>query len=303
MKVKFLSTAWTWLKTSAKMVPTVIKANSPAVLAGTAIVGAVAIAYTAYKCAPKCKEAIEEESKVDSVKTLEDGTEEHTVEHAEPSKKTKAKIFVKTMWPVMVALIVTVTSIVASHKISAKRIAVLSAAYATATQKASEAAEKKAEEFIKAKFGDQASEEYKEEVKKEQELAKKAASNISSKTEIIETGGGNTLFYDYYSGQLFRSSEGYLEAKLQALIADLRLSSECDMMSYNEILDAWGLKQVGLGEYLGFDIAIDAPNLAIITRPIDNNDIIHRDIPCGPEHEAPWILTMNMEPVDMYARH
>ena len=300
MKVKFLSTAWTWLKTSAKMVPTVIKANSPAVLAGTAIVGAVAIAYTAYKCAPKCKEAIEEESKVDSVKTLDDGTEEHTVERIEPSKKTKAKIFVKTMWPVMVALIVTVTSVVASHKISAKRIAVLSAAYATATQKASEAAEKKAEEFIKAKFGDQASEEYKEEVKKEQELAKKAASNISSKTEIIETGGGNTLFYDYYSGKLLRSSEGYLEAKLQAAISALQLNGDGNMwISYNEILDAWGVPNIGLGDGQGFDINIDAPVLRLCTRPINNDDIVHRDVPTGPENEAPWILKFNLEPEPM----
>lgn len=300
MKVNFLKSAWTGITTAIKTMPTVIKANSPAVLAGTAILGAGAILYTAFKCAPKYHAAVEEKSKVNSVKVHDDGTEEHTVEYVEVSKGTKAKIFVKTMLPAIIALVVTCASVIGSHKISAKRIAVLSAAYATATQKATEAAEKRAEEFIKSKIGKDEANEYKEEVKKEQELTKKAATNISSSTEIIETGGGNTLFYDYYSGRMFRSSEGYLEAKLQAAISSLQLNGDGNMwISYNEILDAWGVPNIGLGNGQGFDINIDAPVLRLCTRPINNDDIMHRDVPTGPENEAPWILKFNLEPEPM----
>ena len=292
-----LKTATSAVKSFAKTLPVVVKANSPAVLAGTAIVGAVAIAYTTYKCTPKYKEAIDEASTVDTVEKVSDGiggySESHTIERVEPTRKTKAKIFVKTMWPVLVAIIVTMTSIVMSHKISAKRIAMLSAAYTAATQKASEAAEKKAEEFIKDKLGSDAAEEYKEQVAKDKAEANEAlAKSKHEKDGIIKTDGGDTLFYDYYSGQYFRASTGFIESKLETFNETNKREQEY-VVSYNEFLDALGLNFIGMGNYIGWDMRNDGDVTVEFTYPTAYGDSVH----VQPGGELPWIMKVKTRPV------
>lgn len=232
MKSTILTKAATKASKLLKPLATVAKAKSPAVLAGAAIIGAGAIAFTTYKCTPKYKQAVEEAEQ--TVKTDEYGST--TVERKPMPKKEKAKIFVKTMWPMMVAIIVTCSAVVASQKINAKRIATLSAAYSLATQKAQEAAEKKAEEFIKEKMGSETAEEYKKEVAKEHEETDKVL-NSAGTGDILETGGGDDLFVDYMTGIVFKSSAAYIERCVD-MINELMEKEYDDYVTYQDVLQS-----------------------------------------------------------------
>jgi hypothetical protein len=232
MKSTILTKAATKASQLLKPLATVAKAKSPAVLAGAAIIGAGAIAFTTYKCTPKYKQAVEEAEQ--TVKVDEYGST--TVERKSLPKKEKAKIFVKTMWPMMVAIIVTCSAVVASQKINAKRIATLSAAYSLATQKAQEAAEKKAEEFIKEKMGSETAEEYKKEVTKEHEETDKVL-NSASTGNILETGGGDDLFVDYWTGFVFKSSAAYIERCVD-MINELMEKERDDCITYQDVLQS-----------------------------------------------------------------
>lgn len=232
MKSTILTKAVTKASQLLKPLATVAKAKSPAVLAGAAIIGAGAIAFTTYKCTPKYKQAVEEAEQ--TVKTDEYGST--TVERKPMPKKEKAKIFVKTMWPMMVAIIVTCSAVVASQKINAKRIATLSAAYSLATQKAQEAAEKKAEEFIKEKMGSETAEEYKKEVVKEHEETDKVL-NSASTGDILETGGGDDLFVDYMTGIVFKSSAAYIERCVD-MINELMEKEYDEYVTYQDVLQS-----------------------------------------------------------------
>lgn len=244
----FFNAVATHGKSFAKTAMTVAKGHSPAIFAGTAIIGAVAIAYTTYKCTPKYKQAVEEAEQ--TAKVDEYGST--TVERVPMPKKEKAKIFVKTMWPMMVAIIVTCSSVVMSHKMSAKKIALLSAAYTTATQKASEAAEKKAEAFIKEKMGDDAAKEYKDKVEKEHEITNKIVSSVG-KDYIIETDGGDELFIDYYTGHAFKASKGYINARLDAYNQVL-MSGKDDFVTYADVMSELvpGFPETGFSLNNGF---------------------------------------------------
>lgn len=232
MKSTILTKAATKASKLLKPLATVAKAKSPAVLAGAAIIGAGAIAFTTYKCTPKYKQAVEEAEQ--TVKTDEYGST--TVERKPMPKKEKAKIFVKTMWPMMVAIIVTCSAVVASQKINAKRIATLSAAYSLATQKAQEAAEKKAEEFIKEKMGSETAEEYKKEVAKEHEETDKVL-NSAGTGDILETGGGDDLFVDYMTGIVFKSSAAYIERCVD-MINEFMEKERDEYVTYQDVLQS-----------------------------------------------------------------
>lgn len=232
MKSTILTKAATKASQLLKPLATVAKAKSPAVLAGAAIIGAGAIAFTTYKCTPKYKQAVEEAEQ--TVKTDEYGST--TVERKPMPKKEKAKIFFKTMWPMMVAIIVTCSAVVASQKINAKRIATLSAAYSLATQKAQEAAEKKAEEFIKEKMGSETAEEYKKEVAKEHEETDKVL-NSAGTGDILETGGGDDLFVDYMTGIVFKSSAAYIERCVD-MINELMEKEYDEYVTYQDVLQS-----------------------------------------------------------------
>lgn len=245
----FFNAVATHGKAFAKTAMTVAKGHSPAIFAGTAIVGAIAIGYTTYKCTPKYKQAIEEAEA--TVKEEQDGST--TIERKPVPKKEKAKIFVKTMWPMIVAIIITCSSVVMSHKISAKRIALMSAAYTTATQKASEAAEKKAEAFIKEKLGDDAAKEYKDKVEKEREDSTRVCRSSSTHDRVYETDGGDELFVDYNTGVTFLASEGYINAKIYAINNYIR-SSQDDCITYADVMNdiVPGFPDIGFALREGF---------------------------------------------------
>ena len=220
MKGQLLTKVVSSLGKWAKPAISVMRSNSPAILAGTAIIGAGVIAYTTYKCTPKYKQAVDYEE----IKT-----------QAPVPKKTKAKIFVKTMWPMMVALLVTCGAIYGSHKINAKRIATLSAAYSIATQKATEAAEKKAEEFIKDKMGSETAEEYKKEVEAEHKENDKVLNSANVSNDILETGGGEDLFIDYMTGITFKASAAYIERCVD-MINEMLETQYDEYVTYQDVL-------------------------------------------------------------------
>ena len=289
MKGKFFANLAAGAAKIGKPILTVVKAKSPAILAGTAILGVVAVAVTAVKCAPKYKEAVKEAE--ETIKTQDDGTQE--VERVPMPKKEKTKIFVKTMWPMMVAILVTCASIIGSQAVNAKRIATLSAAYTLATQKATEAAEKKAEEFIKDKMGPEAASEYKQEREAEHEADNRVIQSAMSNSDIYETGGGNQLFIDEMTGIKYRSSTGYIQSRVDCFNANaLSCSGYCsdDFMTYNELLytivpDAPSIK---LGDLLGYS-ANDLCERKSLSPRFDENVIM-------PNGEVAIMVRMSVSP-------
>jgi Tfp pilus assembly protein PilX len=235
MKGKFFANLAAGAAKIGKPILTVVKAKSPAILAGTAILGVVAVAVTAVKCTPKYKEAVKEAE--ETIKEQEDGSLE--TERVPMPKKEKTKIFVKTMWPMMVAILVTCASIIGSQAVNAKRIATLSAAYTLATQKATEAAEKKAEEFIKDKMGPEAASDYKKEREEEHAEVKRVENAIDSLNRVYDTGAGNQLFLNKDIGVLLRGSYAYIEACVEAFNNSAMANAgygEQNFMAYNELM-------------------------------------------------------------------
>lgn len=278
-------------KTLAKTAMTVAKGHSPVIFAGTAIVGAVAIAYTTYKCTPKYKRAVAEAEQ--TVKVDEYGST--TVERNPMPKKEKAKIFVRTMWPMMVAIIVTCSSVVMSHKIPAKKIALMSAAYTTVTQKASEAAEKKAEEFIKDKLGDDAAKEYREKVDKEREENQKVVtSGVLNASDIYDTGAGNQLFIDKMTGLKFRGSTGYIQSRLDCVNSEaLARTSYEGFISYGEVLEYIipDCPHMAVCDLVGYSCEELCCRKALLANYVD-----HVEMPNG---EIAIVIELNLRPAAM----
>lgn len=293
MKGKFFANLAASAAKIGKPMLTVVKAKSPAILAGTAILGVVAVAVTAVKCTPKYKQAVEEAEKKAETKVTneEDGSETTTSEPL--PKKEKTKIFVKTMWPMMVAILVTCASIIGSQAVNAKRIATLSAAYTLATQKATEAAEKKAEEFIKDKMGPEAASDYKKEREAEHNADERVIQSAMSNNDIYETGGGNQLFIDEMTGVKYRSSTGYIQSRVECFNANALSCSgygSDDFMTYNELLytivpDAPSIK---LGDLLGYS-ANDLCTRKSLSPRFDENIIM-------PNGEVAIMVRMSVSP-------
>ena len=301
MKGKFFENLAAGAAKIGKPILTVVKAKSPAILAGTAILGVVAVAVTAVKCTPKYKEAVkeaEEKSTEEARNAFKSyhGDDEDVSETIKPEplpKKEKTKIFVKTMWPMIVAILVTCASIIGSQAVNAKRIATLSAAYTLATQKATEAAEKKAEEFIKDKMGPEAASDYKKEREAEHEADNRVIQSAMSNSDIYETGGGNQLFIDEMTGIKYRSSTGYIQSRVECFNANALSCSgygSDDFMTYNELLytivpDAPSIK---LGDLLGYS-ADDLCTKKSLSPRFDENIIM-------PNGEVAIMVRMSVSP-------
>lgn len=277
---------------AATAIVTAVRAKSPVIFAGTAIVGAGVIAYTTYKCTPKYKQAVKE---------AEDNIKSESANSKEPvkvEKKEKAKIFVKTMWPMMVAIIVTVTSIIASHKISAKRIATLSAAYSIATQKATEAAEKKAEEFIKEKLGEDEAKEYADKCEKDHKDTQCAANVAVANAlgnNVYDTRSGSSLFIDKLTGTMFRASTGYIQSCLNCINANApdKLDRLDCFITYNEVLKyiIEDFDEIPIADMVGYSVE-ELCSYKMLSAKFPKNV----EMPNG---EMATVMELNIKPVAM----
>ena len=224
----------------AKKTGNLLSKNSPHIFTGLAVGGVVGTIVLAIKGTMKA-DLIIDDLIDERVSTYHDELETNDdAEFKNVTKMEKVKATWKCYIPTGISAVTTIAFIVASDTVNTKRIAAVSALYA-----ASQEALKDFKEDVKSVYG-------------EKGLAKitdkKAETDISTKQyeedSVINTGKGNTLCYDEWTGRLFRSDIDYVKSAVndfnQRLIVDFQ-------MSMNEWYDYLGLDEVRCGDIVGFN--------------------------------------------------
>lgn len=220
------------------------KKNSPAILAGLAIVGVVSTAWSAFKAGPKADKILEEYRR--DIKDCYPNDKE--------AKRTVTIETVKKMVPVVAPTIImgglTITCMIGSHSISSRRVAVLSAAYSL-----SESTVKNLNNKMEEILGEKKARAVKDAIMKDKLKADSEKDRkIMSDENFVIPSDGTVLCKDMYSGRLFYSSA----EKIKQAIVTCSYNVISDMyISLNEFYDAIDspqLSRIPLGDDLGWNI-------------------------------------------------
>lgn len=207
------------------------------ILLGCTIVGVISTGITAWRNSPKAQQITAKHK--ETLAAIEDdlARNEITEEEAFEEKKEEYVDYIKGMTPLVLPPVIlgtgTIVAAVGGHASSTKKLAAISAAY-TATEKAYDEYKDKAEEFL----GEKKSQELRDEVNKE--VMEKAYATTNN-GDIIETGYGNTLFYDKYCGRFFRSSWESIRKAINDINRRANDSCNDEEILYNEVASEYGL--------------------------------------------------------------
>lgn len=195
-----------------------------ATAAGLALFGATV--YLAVKAVPKVEEILDE------VDEQEEAGEE--VDLLEVGKKLVPAVAA----PVATG-VASAACFVVSNRISAAKITSLMGMVTTAAE-----AKKVLEDYIKDKEGPDGLQKVTEKI-----VQKKLEDHKDNPKEptVIETGLGDELCYDVYSGRLFRASWKQLEEKLVDINSQL-LTNSTNTITLNDIYSILGLPTVQVGD-------------------------------------------------------
>ena len=200
------------VKTIIEVSKTAITKHAPGILTGFAIVGLGVSSYFWVTNTPKAQERIKkaEEAKGDKLSKTE------TVKAAAPA-----------YIPAIASTTATAVTMFMAHKISVKQMAALLAAYQLSEDKLSEWKENTLKTVGQKKTDDI-----------EENIARSRMSKVPiTEDGIINTGKGNTLFFDAWSGRYFYSDRQALhEAELN--LGDMHVDANdiCLNDVYEEIL-------------------------------------------------------------------
>lgn len=207
-------------------VKTAIAQHSPEILTGIGIAGMITTTILAVRATPKAMRLIEHEKQV------------------QKKEKLKTGEVIKTAWkcyiPATITGAVSVACLIGASSVNARRNAALATAY---------------------KLSETALAEYKEKVietigeKKEQHIREKVdeariEKNPVSQNNVIITGKGDTLCYDYYSDRYFKSD---IE-KIKKAVNEINRRLLCDSyISLNEFYDEIGLDGAKAYDRMGWN--------------------------------------------------
>lgn len=204
-----------------------VSKHSPELLTGIGIAGMVSAAILAVRATPKALKALEE-------KKAETGTDELT-----PAETVKATW--KCYVPATVTGAVSIACLVGASSVNARRNAALATAY-----KLSETAFTEYREKMIETVGEKKDQLVREKIDKD-----RIDNNPVSKNEVVVTGKGQTLCYDYISGRYFYSD---IEL-LRRAINELNRRVLIDMyVSLNDFYDELNLEHIGIGYDLGWNV-------------------------------------------------
>lgn len=202
--------------------------NSPAILTGIGVALGVTATVLAVKATPKALQLLEEKKDIEEVDQL-----------------TPVEV-VKTAWkPYIPAVVTTVASaacVIGAHSVHMKRTAALAAAYKISETALSEYSSKVIESVG----------EKKEQTIREKLAQERIDKNPVSKNEVIITGGGDTLCYDYISKRYFQSDIDKLR-KAENRLNKQMLHDICGTASLNEFYDEIELERVEFGDDIGWN--------------------------------------------------
>lgn len=206
--------------------------NSPIIAASLGVIGLGAAVFSAIKAAPKAKDLIEKAEIEKNNDEFKAAQEEHREVHITPlTKKEKAKIYGKVFLPTIAITAVTAGCIVGSVILANRQTAKAMLLYGTAAttlEQYKDAAKEVVGEKGERKIHDKM-------------VQNKVDSTEFDESQVIQTGKGNTLCYDTYSGRLFRSDIQAIRAGINDLNTTLL---DCETVTLNDYYYALGLNEI-----------------------------------------------------------
>jgi hypothetical protein len=247
-----------------------ISKNSPTILTGLAVAGLITTTILAVKATPKALLLLEEErDKREEAFNEDDPYPQHT--EIEPiTPKETIVITWKCYIPAAIMGVVSIVCIIGANSINLKRNAALAGAYSLA-----ETTLKEYQAKVVETIGEKKEQAIKDDIAKD-----KVARNPVTEAAIIETGNGDTLCFDPYSGRYFRSDIESIRQALSKISYDL-LSNMT--VTLNEVYYALDLTGTKMGGYLGWR----AEDGSI--KPNFSSQLTDHVIPC-------LVLEFDMEP-------
>lgn len=199
-----------------------LRNNSSNILTALSVIGVGMTVYTSHQDTLKAEETI----------------------YYEKPKTTKDMVAVcwKDYIPTGITALSTIGCIIGSHYCDHKKAEALTSAYLLSQTTLQAYQEKVIERIGKNKERDLREEVYQEIADKQQPTMLYSDGGIADK--VIETGKGNTLFYDEVRDIYFKSDLNYLKAQRNDLNYEVRSEMEFD---WNEILYRWNLPRAKYG--------------------------------------------------------
>lgn len=203
----------------------VVTANSPALLAGTAIIGVVTTGVLAAKGGYKARGILEEAV---------------AVKGAELSNQEKFQLTWLCAAAPALTGVSTIGAIVGSHLIHTKRFAGMAGAYALMSNKVDDYQEK-----VEELLGPKKSQLVRDEVAQK---ARDRHGEIEN-SEAIMLDGGTELCHDDFAGRYFNGSTVIIDRAINKINSQLVTE---DSASLNDFYEAIGLPKTAVGELVGW---------------------------------------------------
>lgn len=216
-----------WLK----IVSRTLKDNSPAILSGISVAGVIGTAVLAARC------------HVNARIELADATINSDDENRDLTLKETVQATWKCYIPAAISGAATIACIVGANQIGARRNAALLGAYTIVDSAFREYKDKVIETIGEAKEKKVVEEIHQDRIDR----------NPTANTQVIITGGGDSLCYDTLTGRYFKSD---IEA-IRKAANDINAMVIHDMYaSQNEFYRLLGLGDVVVGDELGWNLDV-----------------------------------------------
>lgn len=220
-------------KTNVKGLAKSVKYNvgkyTPQILIGVGIAGMVTTTVLAVKATPKAMLLMNEAQR-------EKGSD--------LTVKEKIQVAWKPYIPAVATGVISVGCLIGSSNVSTRRTAAIATAY-----KLSETALSEYKDAVIETIGEKKEKQIKEKVASE-----KIKNNPVDSSQVVITGGGETLCYDTISGRYFKSDIEKIKKVENEINYALRND---DYISLNYLYDRLGLANTSIGEDLGWNIDRD----------------------------------------------
>lgn len=238
MKIPFKAAVKTFVRATAK--------NSPAILAGFAIVGVGATGFSVYKATLKAVDVID--NKNESIEELGNDSEYLSDDEFKAQRKQIyicfAKDMIKLYWPSALCAVATIASIIGIRSIDKKRQAALAAALSLTESRFQDYQDK-----VKETLGERKEQKVRDEIAKDKVYEQPPVEN-----QVIRTGKGDVLCLDAMSGRYFTSNADYIRGRVNVL--NQRLLSEM-FISLNDLYYELELPTIKIGEDIGWNVNND----------------------------------------------
>lgn len=214
---------------------TFVKAKSPVILLA---VGCIGVAATAIS-------AVFDKERYDNI--IEEVKKEKEEKKEEVKKTDVIKVVGKSYWRTAVIGVISICCIIASNRITAGQLATMGAAYA--------ASENKRKEFMQ-KATEVVGEKKVEEIKNSitEDKINKAFENQD--VTIINTGLGEQLFYDEWSGSVWSDNLETVRKGINDANCELRKSDELTYNEWRSFISSGKLEDVDSGRKWGWNTSI-----------------------------------------------